>query len=187
MKKLLLSLVAFIALALTSCGSSSNNTTPNEANVDSLANALEQAINAAADSASIINAINQADSTIKALEITGDTAALKAYKWKLKEFIDNNKEKFEGVSVPEAISEIANIDNLARQITEAAKTDAQTATSDAQDAAKTAVETNQKVVETKEKIEEAQKKAEETKQTIEDVKSAAQSAKDALSRLKKQE
>ena len=185
MKKLLLILAATASMAITSCGGSSQEAS-NEANVDSLATAFENGIADAADSAAIVQLIGQAGENIKALEAKGDTAAVKAYKWKLQELIDKNKDKFEGMDVASAISEIANVENLAKQVVDAAKADAATAKADGIEAAANAAENSQKVQEVKDKVENAQQKVEDTKKAIDDVKSAAQNAKDAWNSLKKE-
>ena len=185
MKKLLLILAATASMAFTSCGGSTQET-PNEANVDSLATAFENGINGAADSAAIVQLIGEASENIKALEAKGDTAAVKAYKWKLQELIDKNKDKFQNMDAVSAINEIANVENLAKQVVDAAKADAKTATAEGAQAAENAAENSDKVQEVKGKIEDAQQKAEDTKKAIDDVKSAAQNAKDALNKLKKE-
>ena len=183
MKKLLFVLAATASMAFTSCGGSTQETS-NEANVDSLATAFENGINEA-DSAAIVQLIGEASENIKALEAKG-TAAVKAYKWKLQELIDKNKDKFQNMDAVSAISEIANVENLAKQVVDAAKADAKTATADGAEAAKNAAENSDKAKEVKGKIEDAQQKAEDTKKAIDDVKSAAQNAKDAWNKLKKE-
>ena len=183
MKKLLFVLAATASMTFTSCGGSTQETTT-EANVDSLATAFENGINEA-DSAAIVQLIGEASENIKALEAKGDTAAVKAYKWKLQELIDKNKDKFQNMDAVSAISEIANVENLAKQVV-AAKADAKTATADGAEAAKNAAENSDKAKEVKGKIEDAQQKAEDTKKAIDDVKSAAQNAKDAWNKLKKE-
>ena len=183
MKKLLFVLAATASMAFTSCGGTQE--TSNEANVDSLATAFENGINEA-DSAAIVQLIGEASENIKALEAKGDTAAVKAYKWKLQELIDKNKDKFQNMDAVSAISEIANVENLAKQVVDAAKADAKTATADGAEAAKNAAENSDKAKEVKGKIEDAQQKAEDTKKAIDDVKSAAQNAKDAWNKLKKE-
>lgn len=184
MKKLLFVLAATASMAITSCGGSTQETST-EANVDSLATAFENGINGA-DSAAIVQLIGEASENIKALEAKGDTAAVKAYKWKLQELIDKNKDKFEGMDVASAISEIANVENLAKQVVDAVKADAATAKADGIEAAANAAENSQKVQEVKDKVENAQQKVEDTKKAIDDVKSAAQNAKDAWNSLKKE-
>ena len=106
--------------------------------------------------------------------------------WKLQELIDKNKDKFQNMDAVSAISEIANVENLAKQVVDAAKADAKTATADGAEAAKNAAENSDKAKEVKGKIEDAQQKAEDTKKAIDDVKSAAQNAKDAWNKLKKE-
>ena len=184
MKKLLFVLAATASMTFTSCGGSTQETTT-EANIDSLATAFENGINEA-DSAAIVQLIGEASENIKALEAKGDTAAVKAYKWKLQELIDKNKDKFQNMDAVSAISEIANVENLAKQVVDAAKADAKTATADGAEAAKNAAENSDKAKEVKGKIEDAQQKAEDTKKAIDDVKSAAQNAKDAWNKLKKE-
>ena len=178
-------MAATASMAITSCGGSSQEAS-NEANVDSLATAFENGIADAADSAAIVQLIGEASENIKALEAKGDTAAVKAYKWKLQELIDKNKDKFQNMDAVSAISEIANVENLAKQVVDAAKADAKTATADGAEAAKNAAENSDKAKEVKGKIEDAQQKAEDTKKAIDDVKSAAQNAKDAWNKLKKE-
>ena len=186
MKKILLIFAASATLALTSCGGSNNATatTSNEANVDSLATAFEAELGNAQDSSAVADLIGKATENIKNLEAKGDTAAVKAYKWKLQELIDKNKDKFQGMNVASAISEISDVENLSKQVVNAAKTDTKTAADDAADATATAVKNDGNVKEAKAKIEETQKKVEETKKAVDDVKSAAKNAKEALNNLK---
>lgn len=183
MEKILLIFAASATLALTSCGGSNNATatTSNEANVDSLATAFEAELGNAQDSSAVADLIGKATENIKNLEAKGDTAAVKAYKWKLQELIDKNKDKFQGMNVASAISEISDVENLSKQVVNAAKTDTKTAADDAA----TAVKNDGNVKEAKAKIEETQKKVEETKKAVDDVKSAAKNAKEALNNLKK--
>lgn len=187
MKKLLLIFAASASMAFTSCGGGNTtaSATSDETNVDSLATAFETELGNAQDSASVADLIGKASKDIKDLEAKGDTAAVKAYKWKLQELIDKNKDKFQGMDVSSAISEIANVENLSKQAVDAAKADAKTAANDAADAATTAAKNDEKVKEAKAKIEDTQKKVEETKKAVDDVKSAAQNAKDAFNNLKK--
>ena len=184
MKKLLFSLATIVALSLTavSCSSSNNE---EGANVDELTTSLEDALNAATDSTAVIDAFKAAQKQISELEAAGDTAAVKAYKWKLKQLFDQNKEKFEGMNVVSAINEVANIENIATAVKEAAVADAATAKDDAVDAAKAAIEANEDVQEAKAKAEEVKAAAEDVKQSAEEVKAAAENVKSALSNLKK--
>ena len=190
MKKLLFSLATIVALSLAtvSCGSSKEE----GANVDELTTSLEEALNAANDSSAIIDAFSSAQKTISELEAAGDTAAVNAYKWKLKQLYDQNKDKFESMNVVSALNEVANIEEIAKSVKAAAVADAETAKEDAIEAAKAAVESNEAVQDAKAKAEEVKAKAEEVKATAEEVKksaeevkAAAENAKEALSKLKK--
>ena len=157
MKKFLFSLATIVALSLATVSCSSPNTEEG-ANVDELTSSLEDALNAAGDSAAVVDAFNAAQKQISELEASGDTAAVKAYKWKLKQLFDENKEKYEGMNVVSAINEVANIENIAKAVKDAAVADAATAKDDAVDAAKTAIEANEDVQEAKAKAEEAKAK-----------------------------
>ncbi len=185
MKKLLLLFAASVSLALSSCGGSTKVATSNEANVDSLATAFEDGINGAQDSATIVDLIGKANDNLKKLEANGDTAAAKAYKWKLQELIEKNKDKFQNMDITSAISEIANVENLSKQVVDAAKADAKTANTEAEEKTKAAVKNSEEAKDLKGKTEETLKKAEETKKAVDDVKAAAQNAKEVLNNLKK--
>ena len=179
MKKLLFSLATIVALSLAtvSCGSSKEE----GANVDELTSSLEEALNAANDSSAIIDAFSSAQKTISELE----AAAVNAYKWKLKQLYDQNKDKFESMNVVSALNEVANIEEIAKSVKAAAVADAETAKEDAVEAAKAAVESNEAVQDAKAKAEEVKAAAEDVKQSAEEVKAAAENVKSALSNLKK--
>ncbi len=192
MKKLLFSLAAFAALTLSSCGGNAAAEGEENAAVDSLTVLVEEGLNAATDSAAVVDLLNNAKATIDELVAKGDTAAINAYKWKLKKIFDDNKAKLETMNVASLLNEVANVEDLAKSVKDAAVADAEVAKEEAVEAAKEAIENNEKVQEVTAAAEEAQKKVEETKQAAEDVKksaeeikAAAQNAKNALSNLKK--
>lgn len=180
-KSFLFATIVALAFGAASCSGSAEKATTD---VDGLATELQDALNAAGDSAAIIDVINDAKAKIEELEAAGDTAAANAYKWKLKQLFDENKEKFSGYNVTDAASAVSNAGNIGDAIKDAAKADAETAVNDAKDAAKAKIEANEDVQDAKAKVEDAKTKAEEVKQSAEDVKSAAENAKNALKNLK---
>jgi chromosome segregation ATPase len=192
MKKFLFSLAALAALTLSSCGGNATAEGEEGAAIDSLTVLIEDGLNAVSDSASAVDIIGKAKATIEELTAKGDTAAVKAYKWKLKKIFDDNKAKLETMNIGSLINEVANVEDLAKTVKDAAVADAEVAKDELVDATKDAIESNEKVQEAKAAVEETQKKVEEAKQTAEEVKksaeeikAAAQNAKNALSNLKK--
>lgn len=180
MKKIVYLFAIVATFALASCGGKA--TTESEAvtaeNADSAATALVEELNANLSNPEAINAaVKNAAETIKELEAT-DPEAAKAYKWKLQEFYEKNKEN---LTVSGAIESFGNIDGLINEVKEAAKADANTAAAEGQEAAKAAIENNEDVKDAKAKVEQAQKDAETVKKASEDIKSGI----DALKGLKK--